>query len=756
MPRWRKRQRAELRARRRGRRARNDTTRTPRPKPDQPSPPQRGRRAPHAGALQSAAATRLAEYSTRASPALPPPRSPPPTIVGSSSSSAMDAAYERPASTSSYFARLPPHSRLLLRVFSAEGLRHVSSHGTYCKLYVGSTDMVRGSGAFARRTQKLASSASTHSLGGLLHSPFGGNSAHPPTTPLPPTSSSEGDLSGPGGKMRVVKTQVQKGKRPDPVWNEKFDIPVLDLNEDVLSIRVKSARLMSSPAIGACSIPLKHLTLQGAATIDRWVDLRLGKKDAGRIRLQLRLVDPSTARIQSRRLEQDSNPAASSPSPNRPRNHQNSDTYLSLPADESPEEIAARQNAFKKTSRRDHKYHRSARHFDGRPVTTTALGSSNGSSKSASDKEDDQKRVPTTPTTLRDNSASATSNESIDDSEPVSDVSASPVPSPLSNRASNEDASAFSDPESTSTEPVPSRASFNSLVETSETSTPSPPVAAVAKGLDKSYAHRGTMRRSELERSRMKMAEISRTSRISRSSRTKPQVPREEDDDDDDDLDEYDNNPSATKRWTGNHTKLSVLSSTLDPRESSRMDFDDEIDDDRDSLKRKQSLNNGSASIALSSTASSTLDQRDSSRFTFSDSESDGEDDEVKSEKAREQQRQQWQMEQRKMQLARIKEVSQSMSDDDSDEKSEEGDDDEYEEELERESTRIQFTPTLATLLCRESMNVLFEEDDEDEEEGEEGIESYKMSEEFVPILEATSPMSVDSVDCAMRRSSFE
>ncbi|GMF11196.1 unnamed protein product [Phytophthora lilii] len=595
--------------------------------------------------------------------------------------------------------------------------------------------MVRGSGAFARRTQKLSSSASTHSLGGLLHSPFGGsgsraNTAVPPSTPLPPTSSSEGDLSSNGSRIRVLKTQVQKGKRPNPVWNEKFDIPVLDPNEDVLSIRVKSARLMSSPAIGACSIPLKHLTLQGAATVDRWVDLRLGKKDAGRIRLQLRLVDPTAARIQSRHPEQDGNPADTPSSTTRPRNHQNSDTYLSLPAEESPEEVAARTAAFKKTSRRDHKYHRSAKRFDGRPVSSTALGSSNGSNgsnRSASDKDDDQKRVATTPTTPRDNSASATSNESIDDSEPASDVSASPAASPLPKQASNEDVSAFSDPESTSAVTRPPRASFNSLVETDEVSTPSPPVANVAAGLD---------------------ASISRSSRTSRTSTS--QVPQEEDDDD---LDEYDNRHQATKRWTGNHTKLSVLSSTLDPRESSRMDFDD--DDDADSLgKRKKSLNHTSASIALSSTAT-TLDPRYSSRFTFSDSESGGEDDEddeVKSEKAREQQRQQWQMEQRKMQLAGIKEVSQSMSDDDSDSDDDSGDDDEYDDELELESPRMNFTPTIAKLLCRESMNVLIEEEDDEEE----GLGFYKMSDEFVPILEATSPMSVESVDCALRRSSFD
>merc|ERR1712137_804941 len=117
-----------------------------------------------------------------------------------------------------------------------------------------------------------------------------------------------------------------------------------------------------------------------------------------------------------------------------------------------------------------------------------------------------------------------------------------------------------------------------------------------------------------------------------------------------------------------------------DARESSRMDFDDddydevdddedydEVDDEWDSLdERDNSVNNGPTSHAFSSTASSTLDPRESSRFSFSDNESESDDEEVKSEKAREQQRQQWQMEQRKMQLAGIKEVSQSMSDDES------------------------------------------------------------------------------------------
>ncbi|KAG7399083.1 hypothetical protein PHYBOEH_009773 [Phytophthora boehmeriae] len=684
----------------------------------------------------------------------------------------MDVAYERPASSSSYFARPPPASRLLLRVYSAEGLRHVSSHGTYCKIYVGSTDMVRGSGAFARRTPKLSGSSSSHSLVGLLASRS--NTAQPPSTPLPPTSSSEGDLGNTGGKMRVLKTQVQKEKSANPVWNEKFDIPVLDPVEDVLSIRVKSARLMSSPAIGACSIPLKYLTVQGASTVDRWVDLKRGKKEAGRLRLQLRLVDPSVTRIQNRQPQDDQE------RPSRPRNHQNSDTHLSLPTEDE---------AFKKTRRRDHKYHRSARRFDGTLLKTSSSRSFEGKKSDSSDE-----KLPSTPTT-RDNSASATSNESIDDSEPASEASVSPSVSPSSKRASIEDADTFSDSETT---PAVTKAPSISIEHTSETSTASttsPPVAAM--GLDASYAHRGTMRFSELERSRMKMAEISRAANA--------EVPRETDNDDD--LGEDDNRRTSTRRWTDNHTQLSVLSSTMDSRDSrysressqlnntqlsvlsstldshdsressrvnntqlsvlsstldsrdsrdsSRVYFDEDDYGDADLQgKRKPSLSQGAkrwgASGTLSSTATSTIDARDSSRVhtNFSDSDSDGDDDdEASSEKSREQQRQQWQMQQRKMQLREVEEV-----DSESASESESEDVDEFDDELELETPRMQITPTLANLLSRQSMNVLFDEEEDTDDE----LEALKMSDEFVPILEATSPASIDSIDSALRESSFD
>lgn len=600
----------------------------------------------------------------------------------------MNATYERPASISSYFDHLPPPSRLLLRVYTAEKLRHVTSHGTYCKIYVGSSEMVHGSGVFSHHSQKFSASTSS------LLSRSRGNTTEVSTTRRSPLSMSMVNIRGPQNRLRVLKTNVQKGKRPDPVWNEKFDIPVLDVNEDVLSIRVKSARLMSSPAVGACSIPLKEFVSYGASTIDRWFDLRLGKKEAGRIRLQLRLVDASTTSLQDTDLVVVST---------QPRNGRGTDPQLSILAEESSQEIAAR--ALKKMSRRDHKYHRAGKRFDGRSLVSlsSSKSSSDGSSKSGSNKHDDQKRAPTI-TTLRNNSDSATSNES----EPSSDISVSPV---ASERASKEDI----------------KTSSNSMA----------------------AAYRGSMRRRERDCNIMETSTTARTAKI-RPSSTAERLSGKRGEDDLDSLDSF----TAANRWTSNHTQLSTLSSVLDFRESSRIDYDDDSDDGQSFYAtRKTSLNQGSTSI-VSSSATSTVDHHNDSLFSFSDSDEESEEDvEIKSEKAREHQRQQWQMEQRKMQLARIKEVSRSPSDDDN---SLEDEEDESDDGLgrDRTSTRIRFTPTLAKLLGRESMNVLFE--DEDDTEEEDGVKTYKLSDDFVPMLEACSPQSFDLVDSALRPSSFD
>lgn len=318
----------------------------------------------------------------------------------------------RPASSSSYFsARGPRGCRLLLRVHSAENLRHVSSHGTYCKIYVGSTEMVRGSRYYRQSHggHKLSASASAHSLGNLLASPFDsgrGRGDGPPSSPAD-TADADADEDGLSPRMRVLKTQVQKGKRPNPVWNEKFDIPVADPSHDVLSIRVKSARLMSSPSIGACAISLK---LVPGATVDQWVNLLDGRKDAGRIRLQLRLVDDQgpvpSALADGRRFK---DPARAEPSTGPEDGPNQADSWLSLPDEAGAGAVAALP---------PHKPRRSA------------------SAKAASNQDErDEEDVP-----VRENGGSSTSNESEPTSEGPRSPAAllvAPMPGSRSSRASS-------------------------------------------------------------------------------------------------------------------------------------------------------------------------------------------------------------------------------------------------------------------------------------------------------------------------------
>ncbi|KAF1329417.1 C2 domain, partial [Globisporangium splendens] len=161
--------------------------------------------------------------------------------------------------------------RLLLRVYAAENLRSVSSHGTYCKIYVGNADMAvsrKGRQSFKKFLQQSQANGNNNTSNSSANATTGGSVN---TT-----------------RMREFKTKVQKFSRANPVWNEKFEVPVVDAHDDLISLRVKSARLMSSPAVGACCVPLHDVPEE--ETVDRWVRLQDGKKDAGRVRIQIRLV----------------------------------------------------------------------------------------------------------------------------------------------------------------------------------------------------------------------------------------------------------------------------------------------------------------------------------------------------------------------------------------------------------------------------------------------------------------------------------
>lgn len=199
----------------------------------------------------------------------------------------------------------PASCRLLLRVYAAEGLRGVSSHGTYCKVYVGGADMA----ASRKGRQSLKNF--------LLADASDASSSH--------STSSSSSSSSSGSAVREFKTQVHKFSRASPVWNEKFEVPHVDAARDLVSIRVKSARIMSSPAVGACCLPLRDVPED--ETVDRWLELLDGKKPAGRVRVQVRLTraeeagstDPADAAAMLRGTRRSAKRSSSSSSLSRTR-----------------------------------------------------------------------------------------------------------------------------------------------------------------------------------------------------------------------------------------------------------------------------------------------------------------------------------------------------------------------------------------------------------------------------------------------------
>ncbi|GLE01555.1 hypothetical protein PINS_up010385 [Pythium insidiosum] len=94
--------------------------------------------------------------------------------------------------------------------------------------------------------------------------------------------------------MRVLKTNVRKDTRGCPAWKEMFEIPVADPMREVLSIRVKHARLMTTSVVGACVVTLRDLTDESEDRRVLLVDSH--RRPVGRLRLQLRLVDDAIAK----------------------------------------------------------------------------------------------------------------------------------------------------------------------------------------------------------------------------------------------------------------------------------------------------------------------------------------------------------------------------------------------------------------------------------------------------------------------------
>lgn len=153
--------------------------------------------------------------------------------------------------------------KMYLRVHSAQNISTLTQ-GSYCKLYLGDTVMVGGSSA--NKGGPLAN---------LLHS-----DAH----------------HDPGASMAHVtfRTKVHHSQqKSNPVWNEKFEVGIIDPSTEILSIRVKSQQMLYCPSVGACAIPLKQLKL--GESVDQSVPLYKGHKPAGHIRLQILLTKNTVA-----------------------------------------------------------------------------------------------------------------------------------------------------------------------------------------------------------------------------------------------------------------------------------------------------------------------------------------------------------------------------------------------------------------------------------------------------------------------------
>lgn len=160
----------------------------------------------------------------------------------------------RVSSSSSSSSAAWPSARhtLFLRVHSADKLHLSTSQSSYCKIYLGETPVV----------------SSTATMSNL----FIKNEAEN----LP--------------NHRTFHTKVTASKlKTTALWNEKFEIPLENMQKQILSIRVKSHHQIVSPSIGACAIALKMLKV--GLTVDKNFELLKGSTPVGTIRLQMMIRD---------------------------------------------------------------------------------------------------------------------------------------------------------------------------------------------------------------------------------------------------------------------------------------------------------------------------------------------------------------------------------------------------------------------------------------------------------------------------------
>ncbi|CEG41031.1 C2 domain [Plasmopara halstedii] len=158
-----------------------------------------------------------------------------------------------------------PTSRftLFLRVHSAQNLA-TTQRGSYCKLYLGNTNVISESASIKASLSHFLVADSTQER-----------------QPPPP--------------YRVFRTKVVYTNQSScPEWNEKLELDVFNPKTEILTIRVKSQMLFFCPVIGVCAIPLCNV--QVGELVDQWFHLYKQEKPVGHIRLQLMLKENNTVK----------------------------------------------------------------------------------------------------------------------------------------------------------------------------------------------------------------------------------------------------------------------------------------------------------------------------------------------------------------------------------------------------------------------------------------------------------------------------
>ncbi|KAG7394659.1 hypothetical protein PHYBOEH_004857 [Phytophthora boehmeriae] len=210
----------------------------------------------------------------------------------------------------------PPRYKLVLRVHSAEELQHSSSQGAYCKLYVGPTAMTDGSHKALAKKDSTESNPSAEELDEHWQLEV--------------------------RRTRTVHQQPNALAPPETIWDEVFEVPVHDLNSQILSIRVKSQHMFFCPVIGACAVSLANLCL--GERLEQWFPLKKGKKNAGRIRVML-LIAPDDMPLVPRRKQMNQDVMAA-----RAAHHEADEAIKRLVDKQLREEAERRQRRLHRTA----------------------------------------------------------------------------------------------------------------------------------------------------------------------------------------------------------------------------------------------------------------------------------------------------------------------------------------------------------------------------------------------------------------------